>query len=108
MTNNNVRFTIQDDDDSESTPQQDPAELRRLKEMSLGETSLGNGDDPVHSNHDGGSGFNSRSASTTQLGYGHASRSNSKADINSRSHSRIHTPDISPPSTPSGDPGSYP
>lgn len=99
---NNVRFTLQDEEDSESLHQQDPVELRKLNELSVAETTLG------ANNAGSGSATSapvSRTASDSGFGSLTASRRSSKNDVHSHPHSRIHTPDISPPSTPRGDPG---
>ncbi|CCG81229.1 Serine/threonine-protein kinase oca2 [Taphrina deformans PYCC 5710] len=96
--NNNVRFTLQDEDDNDSINQQDPAELRKLKELSVKETSLG------ANNNGRASAPISRTSSSIAPSSLTASRRPSKNDVYSHPHSRIHTPDISPPSTPRGDP----
>lgn len=105
-TNNNVRFTFQDDDETESVMhQQDPAELHKLKEMSLNQSTFGTSGASNRQSLAFESPTLSRATSTNPVTSATASRRSSKADIHSRPHSRIHTPDISPPATPQGDPG---
>lgn len=102
----NVRFTLQDDDEFDSSHQQDPVELRKLNEMSIAGTTLGSGKASGSASPDQGSAPVSRTPSSIPGAFS-TSRRSSKGDVYSLPHSRIHTPDISPPATPKGDPGRF-
>lgn len=104
---NNVRFHFDDEEESEAQHGQDPIELNKLQQLSLagGGTLGANAAGQRGSEAGGGSEPMSRSTSMGPPGSAGISRRSSKADVHSHPHSRIHTPDTSPPSTPRGDPG---
>lgn len=98
-----AKFSIPDEDDT-TLDKQDSEEVRKLNDLALHEKALGRGTAQSLA----GSAPVSRTTSLNNQNTGRptstaTSRQTSKVDALG-SHSRIHTPDGSPPSTPKGDP----